>query len=90
MVGGLQRRREFFLAPADNCAEAMKHPEAGLTLAKVATIDDALNALAASAPAAPPTCTNVVNSPGTSAPRADSGADLVAGPAALPTEVAPW
>jgi Lon-like protease len=34
-----------FLTPSANCAEALGHPVAGLTLVKVSTLDDALNAL---------------------------------------------
>ncbi|MCZ2859650.1 YlbL family protein [Blastococcus sp. VKM Ac-2987] len=37
---------ELFLVPADNCAEAVAAPDAGVPLAKVATLDDALEALA--------------------------------------------
>ncbi|BEL05505.1 hypothetical protein Q0Z83_036960 [Actinoplanes sichuanensis] len=36
---------EFFLVPEGNCAEAAANPVPGLTLAKVATADDALLAL---------------------------------------------
>jgi PDZ domain-containing protein len=58
MVGAYNAGARFFLAPADNCAEALQHPVAGLTLAKVATIDDALAALAdIRAGKTPPTCT---------------------------------
>jgi PDZ domain-containing protein len=35
----------LFLVPADNCAEASAAPQPGLTLARVATLDDALTAL---------------------------------------------
>jgi Lon-like protease len=45
MVGAYQAGARIFLAPADNCAEALKHPVKGLELAKVSTIDDALKAL---------------------------------------------
>ena len=46
-----------FLTPAANCAEAKKSPQPGLTLAKVATLDDALRALAdVRAGRTPPTC----------------------------------
>ncbi|CCG04866.1 PDZ domain-containing protein [Blastococcus saxobsidens] len=37
---------ELFLVPADNCAEAVAGPDAGVPMAKVATLDDALAALA--------------------------------------------
>ena len=36
---------ELFLVPADNCAEALASPQPGLTMARVATLDDALTAL---------------------------------------------
>lgn len=36
-----------FLTPADNCAEALANAQPGLLLARVATLDDALEALAA-------------------------------------------
>ncbi|MFC9083780.1 hypothetical protein ACFTY7_43840, partial [Streptomyces sp. NPDC057062] len=36
---------EYFLTPADNCAAAAKDTPDGLTLVKVGTIDDALDAL---------------------------------------------
>ncbi|MGY2085018.1 YlbL family protein [Blastococcus sp. SYSU DS0539] len=37
---------EVFLVPAGNCAEAVAAPDAGVPLARVATLDDALEALA--------------------------------------------
>ena len=37
---------DLFLVPADNCAEAVAAPYAGVPMAKVATLDDALAALA--------------------------------------------
>ncbi|MGY2004731.1 YlbL family protein [Blastococcus sp. SYSU DS1024] len=37
---------ELFLVPADNCAEALAAPDTGVPLARVATLDDALAALA--------------------------------------------
>ena len=37
---------ELFLVPADNCAEAVAAPYAGVPMARVATLDDALEALA--------------------------------------------
>jgi Lon-like protease len=37
---------ELFLVPADNCAEALRLSDPGFPLAKVATLDDALDALA--------------------------------------------
>ncbi|GHJ50180.1 hypothetical protein Cs7R123_75220 [Catellatospora sp. TT07R-123] len=46
-----------FLTPADNCAEAKANALPGLPLVKVATLDDALNALATlRAGGQPPTC----------------------------------
>ncbi|TYP89958.1 YlbL family protein [Blastococcus xanthinilyticus] len=37
---------ELFLVPAGNCAEALAAPDAGVPMAKVATLDDAVAALA--------------------------------------------
>ncbi|RZU32939.1 YlbL family protein [Blastococcus saxobsidens] len=37
---------ELFLVPAGNCAEAVAAPDTGVPMAKVATLDDALEALA--------------------------------------------
>ena len=37
---------ELFLVPADNCAEALANAQPGLPMARVATLDDALTALA--------------------------------------------
>jgi PDZ domain-containing secreted protein len=37
---------ELFLVPADNCAEAVAAPDAGVPMARVASLDDALEALA--------------------------------------------
>ncbi|WP_409331770.1 YlbL family protein [Trujillonella humicola] len=53
-IGGIQLKMvaaeeigaELFLVPADNCAEALDAPRPGLTLARVASLDDALDALA--------------------------------------------
>ncbi|GAA2515371.1 YlbL family protein [Pilimelia columellifera] len=47
LVGARAAGARYFLAPADNCAEAKASPVPGLTVARVATIDDALAALAA-------------------------------------------
>ncbi len=52
-IGGIQLKMvaaegigaELFLVPADNCADALGSPATGLTLARVATLDDALTAL---------------------------------------------
>jgi PDZ domain-containing protein len=45
LVGAKKARAAAFLVPADNCAEAVRNPQPGLPLYKVATLDDALNAL---------------------------------------------
>jgi PDZ domain-containing protein len=45
MVAARQIGATLFLVPAGNCAEAARNPQPGLTLAKVATLDDALAAL---------------------------------------------
>jgi PDZ domain-containing protein len=53
-IGGIQLKMvaaeeidaDLFLVPADNCPEALAGPDRGLTLARVATLDDALDALA--------------------------------------------
>jgi PDZ domain-containing protein len=53
IIGGIQQKMRgaydagarYFLAPAGNCAEALKSPVAGLELIKVTTLQDALNAL---------------------------------------------
>jgi PDZ domain-containing protein len=64
-IGGIQLKMvaakgigaHTFLTPAGNCAEAERAPQQGLTLAKVATLDDALTALAdVRAGRTPPTC----------------------------------
>ncbi|GAA1435992.1 PDZ domain-containing protein [Streptomyces thermospinosisporus] len=44
-VGARAKGAEYFLTPADNCAAAAKDTPDGLTLVKVDTIDDALDAL---------------------------------------------
>ncbi|MEU0651160.1 PDZ domain-containing protein [Streptomyces albogriseolus] len=44
-VGARDKGAEYFLTPADNCAAAAKDTPEGLTLVKVGTIDDALDAL---------------------------------------------
>ncbi len=44
-VGARSRGAQYFLTPAENCASAVKDTPAGLTLVKVRTIDDALDAL---------------------------------------------
>ncbi|MPQ99862.1 hypothetical protein GB931_18455 [Modestobacter sp. I12A-02628] len=53
-IGGIQLKlvaahdigAELFLVPAANCAEALAAPQPGITMAKVASLDDALTALA--------------------------------------------
>jgi PDZ domain-containing protein len=53
-IGGVQLKMvaaddigaELFLVPADNCADALAAPRPGLMTARVATLDDALGALA--------------------------------------------
>ncbi|WP_449340957.1 S16 family serine protease, partial [Streptomyces canarius] len=44
-VGARDRGARYFLTPADNCAAAAKDTPGGLTLVKVKTIGDALDAL---------------------------------------------
>ncbi|MFI6336957.1 PDZ domain-containing protein [Streptomyces sp. NPDC050535] len=44
-VGARQKGAQYFLTPADNCADAAKDTPEGLTLVKVKTIDDAMSAL---------------------------------------------
>ncbi|MFE2282394.1 PDZ domain-containing protein [Streptomyces sp. NPDC059454] len=44
-VGARGKGAQYFLTPADNCASAAKDTPEGLTLVKVDTIDDALDAL---------------------------------------------
>ncbi|GHE51756.1 hypothetical protein GCM10018771_36580 [Streptomyces cellulosae] len=44
-VGARDKGAEYFLTPADNCAAAAEDTPDGLTLVKVGTIDDALDAL---------------------------------------------
>lgn len=46
MVAAKRDHATYFLSPADNCADAKSAVPAGLTLAKVATLKDALAALA--------------------------------------------
>ncbi|GAA3904403.1 YlbL family protein [Actinoplanes auranticolor] len=45
LVGAKDAGAKLFLVPADNCAEAMRNAVPGLTMAGVATVDDALTAL---------------------------------------------
>jgi PDZ domain-containing protein len=46
MVAAEDIHADLFLVPADNCAEALAAPDPGFPLARVATLDDALAALA--------------------------------------------
>jgi PDZ domain-containing protein len=45
LVGAKEAGATLFLVPADNCAEAVRNAVPGLTMAEVATVDDALTAL---------------------------------------------
>ncbi len=45
LVGAKAAGAQIFLVPADNCAEAVRNAVPGLTMAKVATVEDALTAL---------------------------------------------
>jgi Lon-like protease len=45
LVSAREIDAELFLVPADNCAEALRNAQPGLTMARVATLDDALTAL---------------------------------------------
>jgi PDZ domain-containing protein len=57
MVAARDIHAELFLVPADNCAEAVRNAQPGLPMAKVATLDDALAALAdLRAGTTPPSC----------------------------------
>lgn len=47
LVGAKDAGATAFLVPADNCAEAVRNPQPGLPLLKVATLDEALTALEA-------------------------------------------
>jgi PDZ domain-containing protein len=44
-IGARSKGAQYFLTPADNCAEAAKDTPSGLTLVKVKTIGDAMDAL---------------------------------------------
>jgi PDZ domain-containing protein len=46
MVAAYDLGAELFLVPADNCEEALGAPQPGLVMARVADLDDALQALA--------------------------------------------
>ncbi|WP_448627105.1 YlbL family protein [Geodermatophilus sp. URMC 64] len=57
MVSAREIGATLFLVPADNCAEALQAPQPGLPMAKVVTLDDALDALAdVQAGRTPPSC----------------------------------
>jgi PDZ domain-containing protein len=45
LVSAREIEADLFLVPADNCAEALRNPQPGLSTARVATLDDALTAL---------------------------------------------
>jgi PDZ domain-containing protein len=45
LAGAKAAGAQIFLVPKDNCAEALKNAVAGLPMAEVATVDDALTAL---------------------------------------------
>jgi PDZ domain-containing protein len=45
LVGAKDAGAQLFLVPKDNCPEALKNTVAGLPMAEVATVDDALTAL---------------------------------------------
>jgi PDZ domain-containing secreted protein len=45
MVAAREIDADLFLVPAGNCAEALAAPDPGFPLARVANLDDALNAL---------------------------------------------
>jgi Lon-like protease len=45
LVGAKKAGAQIFLVPKDNCAEALKNAVAGLPMAEVATVDDALTAI---------------------------------------------
>ncbi len=45
LVGAKDADATAFLVPADNCAEAVRNPQPGLPLLRVATLDEALTAL---------------------------------------------
>ncbi len=47
LVGAKDAHATVFLTPADNCAEAVDNAQPGLTLVKVANLDEALDALQA-------------------------------------------
>jgi len=46
LVGAKEAGAQIFLVPADNCAEALRNAVPGLPMARVATVDDALAAVA--------------------------------------------
>jgi PDZ domain-containing protein len=57
MVAARDIGAELFLVPADNCVEALENAQPGLPMAKIATLDDALTALAdLRAGTPPPSC----------------------------------
>ncbi|MGB4779922.1 S16 family serine protease, partial [Microbacterium sp.] len=66
MYGAKDAGATWFLAPRDNCEEVVGHVPAGLRVFSVATLDDALDALAAIRgerdPDALPTCESATGS----------------------------
>jgi len=57
MIAAKAEGASVFLVPADNCPEALTRVPAGLELAKVATLDDAVKALKTlAAGGTPPSC----------------------------------
>jgi PDZ domain-containing protein len=57
LIAAKGAKAKVFFTPADNCAEAMANAQSHLPLIKVATLDDALNALASlRAGQTPPLC----------------------------------
>jgi PDZ domain-containing protein len=58
LIGARDAGAKFFLVPADNCAEALANAQPGLTMARVASLSDALAALTqVRADKAPAPCT---------------------------------
>ena len=57
LVGAKEAGAVAFLVPVDNCAEALRNPQPGLPMLRVATLDEALAALATlRAGGQPPRC----------------------------------
>ena len=47
LIGAKRAKATHFLVPADNCAEALRNAQPGLTMARVSNLDEALDALEA-------------------------------------------